>query len=83
MPSEVDGDGFPNSFRNPMQCLRALRKAAKLSELPKNSPQFDDALRKLGRESLGKLCERTPDISRIAELVWKLHTAASAPPDLA
>ena len=52
-PSQVDGEGFSSSFQNPTQCLRALRKAAKLPELPKNSPQFDDALRKLGRESLG------------------------------
>ncbi len=78
-PSEIDGEGFANSFRRPLQCLRGLRKAAKLAELPKNSPQFDDVLRKLGRECLGKLCERTPDIPRIAELVWKLHLTASAP----
>ena len=77
-PSEVDGEGFSN----PMQCLRALRKAAKLPELPKHSPEFDDALRKLGRESLGKLCERTPDLSRVAELVWKLHPAVPASPEL-
>lgn len=80
-PFEIDGDGFANSFRRPMQCLRALRKAARLPELSKNSLQVDDALRTLGRESLGTLCKRTPDISRAAELVWKLHTTASAPPD--
>lgn len=80
VPSTVDGDGFSNHFRNPMQCLRGLRKAANLPELPKNAPQFEDALRKLGRESLGKLCERTPDISRLAELIWNLHTTVPAPP---
>ncbi|HEX7841968.1 MAG TPA: hypothetical protein VF469_31070 [Kofleriaceae bacterium] len=80
VPSEIGGEGFSNSFRRPLQCLRGLRKAAKLAELPKNSPEFDDALRKLGRESLGTLCERTPDIPRVAELIWKLHATASTPP---
>lgn len=79
-PSDVSGEVFSNSFRNPLRCLRGLRKAAKLAELPKNSPQFDDALRKLARESLGLVCERAPDVSRVAELIWQLHESASASP---
>ncbi len=81
VPHEVEGNRFSDSYRRPLQCLKVLRTAAKLATLPKNAPEIDDALRKLGRESLGKLCERAPDIPRIAELIWKLHMTVPAAPE--
>ena len=76
----IEARRFSDSYRHPVQCLKALRTTVKLAALPKNAPQIDDALRTLGRESLDKICERTPDIARVAELVWSLHATSQAPP---
>src|SRR5262245_20434392 len=80
-PLQLDARSFVNSYRNPMKCLRELRKTAKQINLPKDAPQFDDILRKLSRESLSVLCERTPDLPRIADLIWKLHSGIGDAPE--
>jgi len=72
-PEDVADERFTDTYRRPSRCLKLLREARDLSELHKNAPEIDDALRALTRESLLKLRDRVPDINRIATLIWALH----------
>ncbi len=72
-PQAVADARFTDTYRRPSSCLKLLREARKLGVLHKSAPEIDDALRALGRESLTRICDRVPDVARIAALVWKLH----------
>jgi hypothetical protein len=64
---------FTDTFRRPLDCIKALRRARHLSSLPKTAPQIDYALRALARDSIATICARVPDIARLASLIWDLQ----------
>jgi len=79
-PQGVDDARFTDTFRHPSTCLKLLRTARGLGPLHRSSPDIDDALRALARESLPTIRARVPDIGRIAGLVWALHRGPPAAP---
>lgn len=73
-PRTVPTEHFTESFRRPLECLRLLRGGRVLD---KTAPEIDDAIKALGKHSLDVLRTRVPDLARIADLVWRLHGAAT------
>lgn len=78
-PSEVSDASFTNTFRRPLSCLQFVRQANKLSQIDKNDPAIDDALKALARRSLPTLLARMPDLASLATSIWSLHRGVPAP----
>ena len=70
-PDQVEPRIFSDTYRQPVRCIDGLLKAQGLASLGK-CPEHDDTLRALKGDSLGKVCERVPDLERLLRLVWRL-----------
>jgi hypothetical protein len=76
LPSALPAAGFTDTFRKPLRCLQEMDEAQRgrrASDLSKNVPEIDDALRALAREDHVTVAERVPDIDRIVDLIWQLQ----------
>ena len=74
-PQDVDDAHFTDTFRRPSVCLDLLRTSCGRAALHKSSPDIDDALRTLARDSLSTLRARVPDprphrLPRLAPAPW-------------
>ena len=71
-PTTVPTSLFSDTYRHPMRCIHALRKAQGLHDVNKKAADIDDVLRALSGTDLTVVCDRVPDMDRVLDRVWSL-----------